>query len=83
MSERLATNNVDRVKWFLSHGADPNLRSSGRGNTATALATAAYHDDIAVLEALISGGADLIPETLIGAMHLRAHGGYSSHEVLD
>ena len=75
MSESLATNNVDRVKWCISHGADPNLRGSGRGNTATPLATAAYHGDIPVLEALLSGGADLIPEALVGAMHPRARGG--------
>ena len=59
----------------LYHGADPNLRGPGRGKTATPLATAAYHGDIDVLEALLSGGADLIPEALVGAMHPRAPGG--------
>jgi hypothetical protein len=78
MSESLASNNVDRVKWFLSYGADPNLRGSGRGNTATPLATAAYHGDIAVLEALLSGGADLILEELVGAMHPQAQGVFQS-----
>ncbi len=42
---------------------------------ATPLATAAYHGDIAVLEALTSREADLILEESIGAMHPRAHGG--------
>jgi ankyrin repeat protein len=75
MSDRLATDNVDRVKWFLSHGADPNLRGSGRNKLATPLSTAAFYSDIAVLEALISGGADLDPEALVSAMSPRGHGG--------
>jgi len=59
------------VKWFLEHGADPNLRGR-RG--ATPLATAALRPSTIVLQLLISYGAELDPQALYSAISHRGQG---------
>lgn len=70
---RLAVDSEERVKWFLDRGADPNL-SGARG--ASPLTTAALeHSPTAVMDLLISHGAELDLRALITAMDTLARGG--------
>ncbi|RDL30125.1 uncharacterized protein BP5553_10403 [Venustampulla echinocandica] len=69
---RLVVRDVACTKWFLEHGADPNLPGE-RG--VTPLATAALHTSITVLELLISYGAELDPRALYNAIGCRPSNG--------
>lgn len=60
------------VKWLLEHGADPNVRGK-RG--ITPLATAALYPSTAILELLLSHGAELDPQALYKAICPRGRGG--------
>ncbi len=72
MFVRLIVGNETTVKWFLEHGADPNLCGSIK---ASPLATAALTHSTAVLDLLISYGAQLDPNALFKAMNPRGDGG--------
>ncbi|KAF1985509.1 ankyrin [Aulographum hederae CBS 113979] len=60
------------VRWLMDHGADPNLRGH-RG--ATPLSTASLSPNVAVIDLLVSYGAELDPRALFNAMSRRGQGG--------
>ncbi|KAH7312025.1 ankyrin repeat-containing domain protein [Rhexocercosporidium sp. MPI-PUGE-AT-0058] len=70
-SVELAVGGESHVKWFLDHGADPNLT----GKYASPLGTAALEPLSGVLEIPISHGAELDPYALFKAMSPRGKGG--------
>jgi ankyrin repeat protein len=67
--------NLEHVKWFLDHGADPNLR--GRWETTPLRQAALFSSEatIPILQLLLSNGADLDPEALFASMQSREPGG--------
>ena len=60
------------VRWFLEHGADPNQQSD---KGFTPLASASLYPSLTTIELLISHGANLVPEALVGAISRRGRGG--------
>lgn len=69
---RLVVENESLVRWFLDHGADPNVRST---EDVSPLATAALLPSTAVLELLLEHGAGVDPQALFSAMNSRGQGG--------
>lgn len=61
-----------RTRWLLEHGADPNVKGE---RNSSALSSASTHSSTAVLDLLISYGANIETQALISAMGPRSDGG--------
>lgn len=68
---RLVVNHEALVKWFLDHGADPNLHGA---RNLSPLDTAAYSSTIAVIALLLEHGAKLQNSNALHAATRRPNG---------
>lgn len=72
---RSVIHSKEDVKWFLDHGADPNLRGARGISPLRAATNNPPEIAIAVIDLLLSHGAELDPEALFAAMTPGGRGG--------